>query len=342
MGKLRTPRLQDRVTQGIPEGPGFTKAVGRGHAMITIYRRNGNGLSILDTYEPGAWVSVINPSEKELESLTTQFGIPIDFFTDPLDVDERARIERDGGALLIVMRTPRKEPVDADIPFITLPIGIILVEDLTITVTLTEVEVIQSFIEGRVRSFLPSERERFVLLICLRNALLFMRYLKEINRMTNQMENAIHRAMKNEQLINLLNLEKSLVFFTTSLRSNAIMMEKFHNMQCLRLGEEEKDLYDETVIESRQAIEMANIYMSILTGMMGAFASVISNNVSVVMKFLTAVTILLMIPTLIASMYGMNVNLPFQDSPHAFPIIMVMAIGISIAGFLVFRKKEMW
>lgn len=313
-----------------------------GDVMITIYRRSGNSLSVLETYEPGAWVSVINPTERELEALTTRFGIPIDFFTDPLDVDERARIERDGGSLLIVMRTPRREPDNADIPFITLPIGIILVEDLTITVTLTEVEVIQSFIEGRVRSFSPAERERFVLLICLRNALLFMRYLKEINRMTNQMENAIHRAMKNEQLINLLNLEKSLVFFTTSLRSNAIMMEKFHTMQCIMLGEEEKDLYDETVIESRQALEMANIYMSILTGMMGAFASVISNNVSVVMKFLTAVTILLMIPTLIASLYGMNVPLPFQDYPGAFPVIILMAVILSIVGFLVFRAKEMW
>lgn len=299
-----------------------------------------NGLEVTGRYESGAWVNVVNPSPAEIAELVMRFTIPSDFLTDPLDVDERARIEREEGNTLILLRTPRREATEADIPFTTLPIGIILTQGLVITISLTEVDVVAEFLNGKVRNFSTGNSTRFVLLLFLRTSLLFLRYLKEINRMTTAIENDLHRALRNVQLIRLLNMEKSLVFFITSLRSNALMLEKFNTSGCLRMNEDDRDIFEEVVIENKQAIEMANIYTSILSGMMDAFASIISNNLNVVIKLLTTVTIILMIPTLVASIYGMNVELPFQHSQFAFLIVIAFSIMVSILGIAVFWRKE--
>jgi len=159
--------------------------------------------------------------------------------------------------------------------------------------------------------------------------------------MTTQVEQSLYRALKNEELIHLLNLEKSLVYFVTSLRSNALMMEKFHAIGCIRMNDEERDLFEDLIVENKQAMEMANIYSSILSDMMDAFASVISNNLNVIMKLLTSVTIILMIPTLVASIYGMNVDLPFQDTPFAFLFTMGLSIVLSGIGILIFWRKQL-
>jgi magnesium transporter len=308
--------------------------------MITIYRSVGNGLVPITDYESGAWVNVVNPTPQEIENLVTRFNIPSDFLTDPLDVDERARIEREEGSILILLRTPRREHEEADIPFTTLPIGIILTQGLVVTVSLMEVDVVQEFLSGKVRNLTTQNETRFVLLLFMRTSLLFLRYLKEINRMTTSVEKSVHKALQNVQLIRLLNLEKSLVFFITSLRSNALMFEKFNTSSWLGMDEDDRDLFDEVVIENKQAIEMANIYSSILSGMMDAFASIISNNLNVIIKLLTTVTIILMIPTLIASVYGMNVNLPFQTSPYAFLIIIAVSVIFSVIGIAIFWTKQ--
>lgn len=308
--------------------------------MITIYRSMGNGLVPVTDYESGAWVNVVNPTPGEIEDLVARFTIPSDFLTDPLDVDERARVEREEGNILILLRTPRKEPEEADIPFTTLPLGIILTQGLVITVSLLEVDVVREFLTGRVRNLTTQNTTRFVLLLFMRTSLLFLRYLKEINRMTTTVEKGVHLALQNAQLINLLNVEKSLVFFITSLRSNALMLEKFNTSGWVKMDEDDRDLFEEVVIENKQAIEMANIYSSILSGMMDAFASIISNNLNVIIKLLTTVTIILMIPTLIASIYGMNVDLPFQTSPYAFLIIIAMSMIFSAIGIAIFWRKQ--
>jgi magnesium transporter len=307
--------------------------------MITIYRSTSGGLKVIEEYESGCWVNVVNPTNLEIEELLSQFGFPADFLTDPLDVDERARTEKEDASTLILLRVPRRD-IDSDIPFVTLPIGIILTHDLIITISLTDADVIQDFINDRVRGFSTDKRNRFVLLLFMRTALLFLNYLKEINRMTNAVQQKLHRALKNEELIKLLNLEKSLVFFITSLRSNALMMEKCYNSECMKLIPEEKDLFDEVIIENRQAIEMANIYSDILSGMMDAFASVISNNLNMVMKLLTTVTILIMLPTLVVSFYGMNVDLPYQTVPHAFLIPIGISALLSLCGIVIFWKGK--
>jgi magnesium transporter len=308
--------------------------------MITIYRSIGNGLVPITEYESGSWVNVVNPTPEEIERLVARFNIPSDFLTDPLDVDERARIEREEGNILILLRTPRREHEEADIPFTTLPIGIILTQGLVITVSLVEVDVVQEFLGGKVRNFTTLNTTRFVLLLFMRTSLLFLRYLKEINRMTTSVEKSVHKALRNVQLIRLLNLEKGLVFFITSLRSNALMLEKFNTSSWLGMDEDDRDLFDEVVIENKQAIEMANIYTSILTGMMDAFASIISNNLNVIIKLLTTVTIILMIPTLFSSIYGMNVDLPFQTSPYAFSLVIGLSIVTAIFGIAIFWRKQ--
>ncbi len=308
--------------------------------MITIYKGGTDGLERIATYESEAWVNVVNPTPKEIEELVSWFNIPSDFLTDPLDVDERARIEREEGCILILLRSPKRESPEADIPFTTLPIGIIFTRNVLITVSLNESDVIKEFVTGKVKHFSTDQQTRFVLLLFMRSTLAFIRYLKEINRMTTSVERALYKALKNEQLIRLLMLEKSLVFFVTSLRSNALMMEKFNTSSCLKMSEDDRDLFEELTIENKQAIEMANIYSSILSDMMDAFASVISNNLNVVMKLLTTVTIILMIPTLVASIYGMNVELPYQHTPYAFLVTVAISLALSAVGIIIFWRKE--
>lgn len=303
--------------------------------MITRYITTPEGLTEIEDFRPGCWVKVVNPTEKEIASLVNQFGMPIDFLTDPLDVDERARFEVDEGHTLILIRSARREPEEAAIPYITLPIGIILTNSLLITVTLTEVDVMEEFLSGWVRNHDTRHQTRFVLQLCYRTALRFLRYLKEINRMTGVIERNLHRSTTNDQLLGLFNLQKSLVYFTTSLRSNSLMVEKFSYQSVLDMTDEEHDLYEEMVIENKQALEMANIYTSIITGMTGTFASIINNNVNVVMKLLTSVTILIALPTMVASIYGMNIPLPLQDFSHAFPVVMGSALGLSAVGLFV-------
>lgn len=309
--------------------------------MITVYKSAEEGLCECEDFEEGEWINVVNPSPSELDKLISRWDLPSDFLTDPLDYDERARIERDDKNTLILIRSPKRSDSSSKIPFFTLPIGIILTDTAIITITLSESEILSEFIEGRIRNFKTSRKTHFVLQIFYRTALKFLRYLKEINRMTSVVEEEIHGGMRNEELLKLYNFERSLVFFTTSLRTNALMFEKFQHSSCMKMNEEERDLFDDLMIENRQALEMANVYAKVMSGMMSAFASIISNNLAMIVKFLTVVTILFMIPTLVASVYGMNVPLPFQEHIFAFPIVMSISIIFCVFGILFFWRRNM-
>ncbi len=309
--------------------------------MITIYKSTSEGLLTVDDFVAGSWVHVSNPSNQELALLVERFGIPLDFLTDPLDPEERARLETEDGARLIVVRVPHLDSWTDDIPVTTLPIGIILASDLIFTVTALDAEVIGDFKQGRVRNFSTEARTRFVLQLFLRATLLFLRYLRDINRVSNNVERELHRSARNEQLIRLLNLEQCLVFISTSLRSNAFMMEKFHNASYSRMDPDEQDLLDEVIIENKQAMEMAKIYSNILSNMMGAFASLISNNLNTVVKTLTTITIILMIPTLVASFYGMNVDLPLQTADNAFVLVVGFTAILCALGIIVFWRGNL-
>jgi magnesium transporter len=309
--------------------------------MITILKMSENKFIPISEVEENCWINVINPENDELKKLTDQLDVvPSDFLTDPLDVDEGARIETEDGSTLIVLRIPRLDENNPEIPFTTMPIGIILTNKTIITVCSADVTTGLELFNGKIKNVSFQNKSRFVLHIFLKSAMLYLKYLKEINKRTNSVEKELQKSLKNEALIKLLNIEKSLVFFTTSLKSNELMMERLRKNDILRLDTDEKDMLEDVLIDNKQAIEMTNIYSNILSGMMDAFASVISNNLNIVMKVLTLITIILMIPTLIASIYGMNIELPFQHSPHAFFIVTGISLVLATISVLVFIKNK--
>lgn len=308
--------------------------------MISIYKTTPEGLQEIHVFEKDCWINIVNPTKDELDKIIKELHVPADFLTDPLDIDERARIEAEDNVILSVLRIPQFEGPDADIPFTTIPLGIIFCKEMSITICSRETVVLSDMINGTEKNFSTTQGNRFLFRIFLKTALVYLKYLKEINKKTSLIERELHVSMKNEELIKLLNMEKSLVYFTTALKSDELMIERLQKTEHIKLNPEDTELLEDVIIEYKQAIEMANIYSNILSGMMDAFASVISNNLNVVLKFLTSVTIILMIPTLIASIYGMNVELPFQRSTFAFLFTMVISFGFSIIGILIFRKRN--
>lgn len=288
------------------------------------------------------WVHLTAPSEAELRQVSGELDIPADFLTDPLDVDERARIELDDDCLLIVLHTPVRAQADDAVPFFTVPLGIVLKNGRLVTVSVQSIDIMELFLAGKVKNFAPDQHARFVLQIFLQTAILFLKYLKDINRKTNSYEKELHRAMKNEELIHLVNLEKSLVFFTSAIKANEIIMARIQRADIIKLGEQDLELLEDAITENLQAIYMTKVYSNILSGMMDAFASIISNNLNVVMKFLTTVTIVLMIPNLVFSFFGMNVKLPFQEQEWGVVATLIMALLATVVGVLIVLRRRLF
>lgn len=315
--------------------------------MIKIYKSNGCGqFSETEEISKGCWINLVNPSELEINTISQKLGIEPDYIKDPLDEEEKSRVERDNGTLLIIVDIPVLNTDDELSTFDTIPLGMIVVnDDYFVTVCLKENPIIQEFAANRVKGFFTFKKTRFILQLLNKIATYYLRYLKQINRQTDHIERQLHKSMKNQELFSLLNLEKSLVYFTTSLRSNEIVMEKILRAKFLKMYPEDEDIMEEAIIENKQAIEMAHIYSNILSGMMDAFASVISNNLNIVMKFLTSITIVLSIPTMVASFFGMNVQLPFgldTSNPHAFGIIMLISLTISVCATILLVKRRLF
>ena len=307
---------------------------------VYVYKTVNNKLQKITTIEQQSWINVINPKQEEIAFLSEQFGIPHDFLTASLDIDERARIEVEDDATLIILKIPFFDENNLDVLYVTLPVGIILVKDRIITVCAKETDILNDFIENKVKHFATTNQHKFILQIFLRAVLMYLQYLKQINNATNVIQKKVEQASKNQQLIKLLNIEKSLVYFTTSLRSNQLMLERLQKMKILKMDEDNETLFEDIITESKQAIEMSKVYSDILSGMMDAFASIISNNLNIVMKILTLITIILSIPVVFSSLYGMNVKLPLQESPFAFFIVLVISLLLSFIGILIFVKKK--
>ncbi|HOH46875.1 MAG TPA: magnesium transporter CorA family protein [Candidatus Cloacimonadota bacterium] len=308
--------------------------------MIQYFKVSGQRFVPAVSRGDAFWIHLQNPSAEEISDIVQHFELEPDFITDLEDTDENARMEYEDGALLIIIRVPiYYKHKTATVPFSTSPLGIIATTDKLLTVSFYESEILTQYLECKHRPFNITQQS-FILHLALRNATYYLKFLKEINRRTSRIENELHQSMRNKELIRLLRLEKSLVFFNTSLKSNEIILERMQRSRWLQNDPEAEDLIEDVIIENKQAIEMANIYSSILSGMMDAFASIISNNLNVVMKFLTSITIVISLPTLIASIYGMNVHLPFQENPYAFAIVMGVAALISLTMVFIFIRKR--
>lgn len=310
--------------------------------MLTTYITNENGI-LQETSEitKGCWVNLIDPTDGEIELAANRLNIPLDFLKDPLDEEERSRIEKEDNDILIIINIPlvRRDEYDRPI-YDTIPLGMVITDECFLTVCLKDNPLFHLFMQNKVKQFYTYKKTRFALQILYVTATAYLRYLKQINKISNEIENNLHQSMRNKELFSLLNLEKSLVYFTTSLKSNNIVMHKMLRNNDLKMYEDDKDLLEDVIIENQQAIEMAETHTTILSGMMDAFASVISNNLNIVMKFLTSFTIILALPTMVASFYGMNVPIPFQDHPFAFYVALGISIIISSITAYIFRKKR--
>ena len=308
--------------------------------MITIYKNTESGLEVIPEVITGCWVSVVDPSSNEIETLTGM-GVPQDFITYPLDLDERSRSEReDDGTLLVVLRVPFFQGTKFDIPYITIPLGIILTSRFLITVCRRPNEILQDLSSGKVRGLSTAKRNRFVLRILIMTATRYLFYLREINRMIEVLEDQIVLASRNRELLELLKYQKSLVYFTTALRSNELMLERLQRWQVFKAFADDEDLLEDVITENQQAIEMVGISTNILSSTMDGFASLVSNNLNEVMKFLASVTVVMSIPTIVTSFFGMNVNLPFQEHPWAYIFIIGLFVAMAAVVVVIFWKRD--
>ncbi len=302
--------------------------------MISFYKANEhNRLCPTDGIEPGCWISLIAPTEQELMRVQNTLNVEPDFLRAALDNEETSRIEREDDQTLIIVDVPVAEESDVltSVVYSTMPVGIIVTAQNVITVALRETSTLRTFAEGRIRNITPAQKTNFVLQVLLHVSKRYLYYLRQIDKITHAVERQLHKDMQNKELFQLLDLEKTLVYFTTSLQSDSLTIKKISSGRFLKLYEEDQDLLDDVIIELNQAIEMSNIYSSILSGTMDAFSSVMSNNLNSVMKVLTAITILLTIPNVIFGFYGMNVAwlpLPFSWFPAALAGVITLICAI--------------
>ena len=293
----------------------------------------------------GGWIALTNPTAGEILTISARYEIDIDDLKAPLDEEERSRVEVEDAYTLILVDIPIIEERNEKDWYGTIPMGIIMKDEIMITVCLVETPILTAFMEGRVRNFNTHWKTRFILQILYKNASWYLHYLRIIDKKSEEVEMRLNRSSKNEELIEVLELEKSLVYFTTSLRSNEVVLEKLLRTERIKKYPEDEDLLEDVIIENKQAIEMANIYSGILSGTRDAFASIISNNLNVVMKFLASVTIVMSIPTMIASFYGMNVNLagvPFASSQWGFCGVILFSIVVSLIVVWIFIRTNMF
>jgi magnesium transporter len=306
--------------------------------MITIYRGTESGLETIAQPASGCWINVVDPSPEEVAHLGGTLRIPQDFVTYPLDMDERARTEKEDGVTLIVLRVPSFQGEASDMPYITVPLGIVLTDWFVATVCKIETSVVQAL--SRAPALSTSKRNRFILRMLRITANRYLHDLRSIDNTVDVLEDRLQHSLRNRELMELLKYQKSLVYFTTALKSNELILQHLQKNQLFQQYPEDLDLLEDVLTEVQQAIEMTNISGNILSQMMDAFASIISNNLNVVMKFLASVTIILSLPTMLASFYGMNVLLPLSQWSWAFPLILVTSVLICASVAILFWRKD--
>ncbi len=306
--------------------------------MLSIYKNTESGFETLDTIANGAWVNVVDPTPDEIEKLVN-WGMEMDYVNYSLDQDEMPRMERDEDYTFILLRIPMHQP-ESDIPYNTVPLGIMILGNKIITVCRYDSDIFKSLTNGKYKQMKTGKRYRLTLYIFLETAARYLNLLRDINRATELVEDRLQKSTQNRELLELLKYQKSLTYFATALRSNEVMMERVQKTQLFNYYEEDQDLLEDVLTENQQAIQMTSINTEILSSMMDAFASIISNNLNVVMKALAALTIILNVPTIVASFYGMNVNLPGEGHPLAFLTVLGLALGLTAVATFIFYKRD--
>lgn len=308
-----------------------------------LYFRGEDSNKVIDPTilkEKNTWISVTDPDEEEILALQNILEIPEEHIKAALDEEEKSRLEIDGDILLLIIDVPLHSEGNK-CSFTTLPLGIILLKDNIITISTERFPLVDEFIKGRIKEFFTYKKTRFILQLLFRNTSYYLFYLRQIGRVSDVVESTLKKNMENEELLLLLDLEKSLVYFKTSLKSNELVLDKIMRMQFVKKYPDDMELLDDVIIDTKQAIEMANIYSSILSGTRDAFSTIMSNNLNNVMKRLTSITVVLAIPTIISGIWGMNVSVPFARNNFGFGLVILLSIAIS--GFIAYwlNKNKM-
>jgi magnesium transporter len=307
--------------------------------MLTIYKTTEHGLEQLESMANGVWVKAVDPTPEELKQLVG-WGIDADYINYSLDLDEMPRIERDEDYTFILIRIPHRQP-DSDIPYITIPLGIMIKGNMIITICRHDKEMFKVLANGKYRLLKTGKRYRFALYIFLETATRYLTHLREINRMTEAIEDQLQQSTRNREVLELLKYQKSLTYFATALRSNEVMMERVQRTQIFNYYEDDQDLLEDVLTENQQAIQMTSIATELLSAMMDAFASIISNNLNAVMKILAALTIIIALPGTVGTFFGMNVPLPVSDtSPFSFLTVIGISIALAAIATFIFYKRD--
>jgi len=307
--------------------------------MIKVYKTLENKLNEVNKITNDCWVNAINPTENEIESIQS-LGIPIEFIRNPLDIDERSQTDKEKGATLIIIRIPYYQGENVDIPYITIPLGIILTGSGIITISRHKNELIENILNRSMNSVSTIKRNRFVLIILFAAATLFLNSLRKIKNNIDVLEDELQSSVRNKEVLELLKFQKSLQYLSTALTSNELIFEKLQRYEFFKQYPDDSDLLDDVITENQQAIEMTSIARNLLIQMMDAFASIIQNNQNIVFKIMTAVTIIMSLPTIISGFFGMNVAIPYENNPNAFLYILIFSILIMVIIAYIFKKQN--
>ncbi|MCH3903340.1 magnesium transporter CorA family protein [Megasphaera sp.] len=317
--------------------------------MIQVYKHSNGHLEdniSLASAEKGSWIHVVNPDSEDLQLVSMVTEIPTDVLKTALDTEERSHVEIEDNYIFVVINIPIILETDS---YDTLPLGIFITPDFIITLCIQETEVMRAFTENKYPLFYTFKKTRFLFQILYRSATLFLRYLMQINRRTDDIEEILRHSMRNKEFFLLLELQKSLTYFTSALRSNGIVMERLMRLRrntslhhLIKMYEEDEDLLEDVIIENKQAIEMVEMYSNILMNMSDTFASIISNNLNLVMKFLASITIMLAVPTIIFSLWGTNVPVPFQDTTAGFYYVVGIAMFCTVVAVIMLWRKDLF
>lgn len=317
-------------------------------AMIKIFCSERGLLVPAEEIKKNSWICVTNPTEFEINYLETRLKILPEFLRYPLDEEERPRLEKEENQVLIIIRIPNPTPSGLYVRYETIPIGIVITEENILTICLIDHPIFEDFINfvNKSRTFDLQKPVLFLLNFFYKATSLYIKFLRQIDKTIEEYEELIFKALTNEEFLKMLNLEKTLTYFNTSLQGNDVVLTKLQAGRYLRLTEEDLELLEDVQIENKQALEMTRIFITILSNTMDAYASVINNNVNVIMKFLATMAVVLAIPTVIYSMYGMNIPLPFQElgplrgTPYAFYIVNAIIVTICLSILIYFRRKR--
>lgn len=291
--------------------------------------------------EKNTWINLIMPTDEEIEALEIVLDIPQEHLRAALDEEEKSRLEIDGDIVLVIIDIPIHNDGDDKCSFTTIPLGIILLPDNIITITVDKFPLIDEFIKGKVKEFFTYKKTRFILQLLFRNTSYYLYYLRQIGRVSDVVESRLKKNLDNDELMLLLELEKSLVYFTTSLKSNEAVLDRIMRMQLVKKYPDDMELLDDIIIDTKQAIEMASIYTSVLSSTRDAFSTIMSNNLNNVMKRLTSITVVLAVPTIISGIWGMNVLVPFGESNFGFISVIFISIVLSFLIALWLSKNKM-